>query len=237
MADHKDLHLKTQGPTSQFLNNYTCVSTTGKKMMNNWTFWHIDHIEHCIAMGLAPAKPMTFWSSSSFARSWGVVPRNTTQLRKPNLRNSGCAIPAICSGPWKVRPWNRESKTTIDCLFCFQEICVFKRKPTPPILRPLLRQSVDPNEPTGTADTSELQQTNQDILRILKVWKVKTSWHLKVWKFWIVSVSVDNQDHTFQPKILRHSSSGNSPCHQPSASPWPAWLTSSSGSWRAENKN
>ena len=127
MADHKDLHLKTQGPTSQFLNNYTCVSTTGKKMMNNWTFWHIDHIEHCIAMGLAPAKPMTFWSSSSFARSWGVVPRNTTQLRKPNLRNSGCAIPAICSGPWKVRPWNRESKTTIDCLFCFQEICVFKR--------------------------------------------------------------------------------------------------------------
>jgi hypothetical protein len=46
---------------------------------------------------------------------------------------------------------------------CFQE------KPTPPILRPLLRQSVDPDEPTGTADTSELQQTNQDILRILKV--------------------------------------------------------------------
>ena len=104
---------------------YTCVSTTGKQIYNEqlniltyWSYW--------------TRKPMTFLSSPSFARSWGVLPRNTTQLRKPNLRNFGCAIPAICSGPWKarpwkVRPWNQESKTTIDCLFCFQGICVFKR--------------------------------------------------------------------------------------------------------------
>ena len=39
-------------------------------------------------------------------------------------------------------------------------------KPTPPIGRPLLWRSVDPDDPT--ADTSELQQTNQDIL-ILEV--------------------------------------------------------------------
>ena len=127
MADHEDLHLKTQGPTSQFLNNYTCVSTTGKKMMNNWTFWHIDHIEHCIAMGLAPAKPMTFLSSPSFkVVRCGASQHNPAPKAKPP-QFLGCAIPAICSGPWKVRPWNQESKTTIDCLFCFQEICVFKR--------------------------------------------------------------------------------------------------------------
>ena len=41
-----------------------------------WTrFWH----------GTGSCKPMTFLSLLSIARSWGVVPRNTTQLRKPNI--------------------------------------------------------------------------------------------------------------------------------------------------------
>ena len=116
--------------SNQPVPEYTCVSTTGKKIMNNnWTFWHI---ELCIAMGLAPAKPMTFLSSPSFkVVRCGASQHNPAPKAKPP-QFLGCAIPAICSGPWKarpwkVRPWNQESKTTIDCLFCFQGICVFKR--------------------------------------------------------------------------------------------------------------
>ena len=73
-----------------------------------------------------------------------------------------------------------------------REMCL-QAKPTPPIGRPLLWRSVDPDDPT--ADTSELQQTNQDIL-ILEVWKI--TWNLKFPNTSCLYLFIlFNQDHTF----------------------------------------
>ena len=139
------------------------VSALPAKIMNNWTFWHIDHIE--------PANP---WPSCHRRPLQGrEVCCLATQL---SSKSQTSAIPWVCNSCnllWTLKGETLKSRVKdhhrllvlLSRDMCFQE--------TPPILRPLLRQSVDPN-------TSELQQTNQDILRILKVWKVKTSWHLKV---------------------------------------------------------
>ena len=85
MADHENLHSQTHGPTSQFpsipvsaqfQHYYRRKKNEQLNILTYWTrFWH----------GTGSRKPMTFLSSPSFARSWGVVPCNTTQLRKPNI--------------------------------------------------------------------------------------------------------------------------------------------------------
>ena len=160
---------------------------------------------------------LTYWTHLNTVLPWDWLPQNIWPschrrplqgrevwclATQPSSESQTSAIPWVCNSCnllWTLKGETLKSRVKDHhrlLVLLSRDMC-FQEKPTPPILRPLLRQSVDPDEPTGTADTSELQQTNQDILRILKVWKVKTSWHLKVWKFWIVSVSVDNQDHTF----------------------------------------
>ena len=119
--------------SNQPVPEYTCVSTTGKKIMNNWTFWHIEHIWTLYCHGTGSRKTYDLLVIAVLCKvvRCGASQHNPAPKAKPP-QFLGCAIPAICSGPWKarpwkVRPWNQESKTTIDCLFCFQEICVFKR--------------------------------------------------------------------------------------------------------------
>ena len=87
---------------------------------------------------------------------------------------------------------NTESKTTMVCLFWFQEKCVYKQNQHLPLGAHFFG-SIDPDVPT--ADTSELQQTSQDIL-ILEVWKI--TWNLKFPNTSCLYLFIlFNQDHTF----------------------------------------
>ena len=154
MANQENLHSQTQGSTSQFL---SIPVSAGKRIMNNWTFWHI---EHGFAMGLAPANP---WPSCHRPPEQGrevwclatQLSSNYQTSAAPKTEKAHRSHRKVHECSWFHAPCFCRSKHVHDTVEHFRKSlgllviskeCWLAEKPTPPIGHPLFRRSVDPDD-------------------------------------------------------------------------------------------